>query len=120
MKLYISGPMTGLPDLNKPAFHAEAARLRAMGFEIENPADVDLGPDATWLDYMRGDLNLLLNCDGVVLLPDWVKSRGASVEHGLARSLGLQVFSARTIIGRAGDFPVLSFDVFIPTEAEAA
>jgi hypothetical protein len=25
--LYVSGPMTGLPDLNFPAFHAAAAKL---------------------------------------------------------------------------------------------
>ena len=34
MKLYIAGPMTGYVELNFPAFNAEAARLRALGFEI--------------------------------------------------------------------------------------
>ncbi|MEI5998254.1 DUF4406 domain-containing protein [Paraburkholderia bengalensis] len=120
MKLYVSGPMTGLPGLNKPAFHVEAARLRAMGFEVENPANVELGPNAVWLDYMRADLKLLMDCDGIVLLPGWEKSRGAAVEHGLARSLGLQVFDSHAIIGRAGDFPVLSLVVFLPAPAEAA
>lgn len=31
MKIYIAGPMTGLPDLNFPAFHNEARRLRMQG-----------------------------------------------------------------------------------------
>ena len=31
-RIYLSGPMSSLPELNFPAFHAEAARLRALGF----------------------------------------------------------------------------------------
>ena len=41
-RIYLSGPMSGLPELNFPAFHAEAARLRALGFEVVNPADFPL------------------------------------------------------------------------------
>ena len=32
--IYISGPITGLPDLNYPAFHAAAAELRALGWTL--------------------------------------------------------------------------------------
>ena len=35
-RIYIAGPMTGLPDFNYPAFNAAAARMRALGFEVEN------------------------------------------------------------------------------------
>lgn len=30
-RIYISGPMTGMPELNFQAFHAEAARLKCVG-----------------------------------------------------------------------------------------
>jgi hypothetical protein len=33
--------MTGLPEFNYPAFHAEAARLRAQGFEVVSPAEIN-------------------------------------------------------------------------------
>ena len=37
--IYVSGPMSGLPDLNFPAFHAAAAELRALGHTVVNPAE---------------------------------------------------------------------------------
>jgi hypothetical protein len=108
MKLYVAGPMSGYPELNFPAFHAEAARLRALGFEIVNPAEINTDPAAEWLDCMRKDIRYLVTCDGIALLPGWEQSRGANVEHTLARGLGLRVFVARRLIGLAGDMPVIS------------
>ncbi|CAL8476426.1 DUF4406 domain-containing protein [Caballeronia sp. S22] len=121
-RVYLAGPMSGYPDLNFPAFHAEAARLRAMGFEIVNPAEIDVGPNPTWLKAMRADIKLLVDCDGIALLPGWEQSDGANVEHTLARGLGLRVMQARHIVGLAGDMPVISQDAVIELldEAEAA
>lgn len=93
-RIYIAGPMTGLPELNFPAFHAAAAALRAQGHHVENPAEINAGPKAQWLDCMRMDIARLVTCDAVYLLPGWEKSRGAKVEHRLAVGLGLQVLHA--------------------------
>ncbi|MBT9158943.1 MAG: hypothetical protein DDT26_00192 [Dehalococcoidia bacterium] len=41
MRIYISGPMTGLHDLNFPAFRDAAAKLRAIGYEVVNPAELN-------------------------------------------------------------------------------
>ena len=70
-RIYIAGPMTGLPDLNFPAFHAEAARLRALGYEVSNPAEINPDPTAGWEACMRADIAELVKCDGVALLPGW-------------------------------------------------
>lgn len=40
MRIYISGPMTGLPDSNISAFNAAAERLLAEGHFVINPADI--------------------------------------------------------------------------------
>jgi hypothetical protein len=93
-KIYIAGPMTGLPELNFPAFHAEAARLRAQGVEVINPAEINPDIGADWVDCMRADIAHLVTCQGIHLLPGWEKSRGAMLEHHIASALGLEATHA--------------------------
>ena len=92
MKLYIAGPMTGLPEFNYPAFFDAAHRLEAVGVEPINPARID-GREgcSSWLDYMRASLRDVAECDGIAVLPGWQDSRGAALEVHIARSLDLPV-----------------------------
>lgn len=90
-KIYIAGPMTGLPELNFPAFHREAAWLRAMGVEVVNPAEINADLTAKWEDCMRADIAQLVTCDGVHMLAGWEASRGATLEHHIATALGMTV-----------------------------
>jgi hypothetical protein len=87
-RIYLAGKMTGLPDFNYPAFHAEAARLRAIGYHVENPAENP--KQDTWQAYMRQAVRQMMGCDAVALLPCWEGSRGALIENGLAVSLGIK------------------------------
>lgn len=97
-RIYLAGPMTGLPDNNYPAFHAEAARLRAIGFHVESPAE---GPaQDSWQSYMRVAIAQLVKCDAVALLPGWQLSRGAMVEHRLAISMGIKARPCAEFQGR--------------------
>lgn len=93
--IYIAGPMTGLPDFNYPAFHAEAARLRALGYHVENPAE---NPEQeTWSGYMRQALRQMLTCDCVALLPGWANSKGATLERYTAQMVGIEVIKSSLI-----------------------
>ncbi len=99
--IYLSGPMTGLPDLNYPAFHAQAARLRALGFNVENPAE---NPEQeTWQEYMRWALAQMLTCDTIALLPGWVDSRGATLERYIAGQIGMRIVLASQIVAKEQD-----------------
>jgi hypothetical protein len=91
--IYISGPMTGRPNLNYEAFHAAAASLRAAGHGVFNPAETD-GGDMTrpYAYYMRKDIAALLDCTGVLVLDAWQESRGACLEVAVARAIGLPVY----------------------------
>ena len=96
-RLYLSGPMSGLPELNFPAFHAEAARLRALGFEVVNPADLNPDPGKGWKDCLRVDLLELLGCDAIAMLPGWKKSEGAHLEMHVAHRVGIDILDATDI-----------------------
>ena len=93
-KLYIAGPMSGLPERNYPAFLQAARDLRACGYEVFCPAQNGLPADASWEQHMRVDLMHLMQCDAVALLPGWQRSRGARLETLLACELGLRIQSA--------------------------
>ena len=93
MIAYISGPMTGLPDLNYAAFQAAAERLRAQGVQVISPHEITppgAGP-WSWAAHMRVDLAALLTADLIVMLPGWETSRGARLEKTVAEALGLVV-----------------------------
>lgn len=92
-RVYVAGPMAGMPELNFPAFNGAAATLRSCGLEVVNPAELNVGIEGNWAACMRNDVRELATCDTVALLPGWERSRGAQVENRLARDLGLRVVS---------------------------
>lgn len=90
-RIYVAGPMTGLPHLNFPAFRQAAAKLRAMGLYAVNPAEINPDTGSTWVDCMRADIAQLVTCHGMALLPGWEKSPGATLEHHIASALKLEI-----------------------------
>lgn len=99
-RFYISGPMTGLPLKNVAAFNLAAERLTDLGYDYVNPHDLPEIPhegyDSGYHEMLRRDLKLLLDCDGLVVLPGWETSYGATREISLAASLELPIFRFST------------------------
>lgn len=90
-RVYLAGPMTGLPDFNFPAFHAEATILRYQGLTVINPAEHGIVKGAEWADYLRHDIAGLVSCERIHLLQGWEKSKGARLEFQIATELGMAV-----------------------------
>ena len=73
MKIYISGKITD----------TDIEQTRENGLPIDSP----------WEQHMLRDIELLMGCGGIFLLPDWKESRGARIEHAIAKELGLLILS---------------------------
>lgn len=113
MKIYVAGPMRGIPEFNFPAFMRAAANLRADGHTVFNPAERD--NDRHGVDISKGNeagceetaakvhgFNLrealgedlayiCAEADAIAMLPGWENSKGAKAEKATAEALGLQV-----------------------------
>ncbi len=94
--LYVSGPMTGYEGSNFDAFDAVAARLERLGYSVLSPAQegdlVEGKSTRTRAEFMRRDIDWVLQADGVVVLDSWEMSRGARLEVNVAREIGLPIF----------------------------
>lgn len=86
--------MTGIPDFNYPAFFSEAARLRALGHSVNNPAEFGAQSADAWEDYLRRDIVALMDCQTIHMLPGWTKSKGARLERYIASQLGFTITGA--------------------------
>lgn len=88
-KLYVAGPMSGYPESNYPLFNRVSELLRQAGFEIVNPAE--FGNGKHYIDFLREDLRLMLDCHGVAVLDKWWESTGARNEVQVAGVLKMPV-----------------------------
>jgi hypothetical protein len=98
--LYVSGPMSGLPEFNFPAFESAAARLRSWNYRVISPHDLGQVDAWSWADYLRRDLLVMLaagpDLGGIATLPDGptmgrAPSKGLALETRVARELGIEV-----------------------------
>lgn len=112
-KVYVAGPMRGIPEFNFPAFNAAAAKLREFGCVVFNPAEKDNERHGT--DISKGNVTgdeelaavqhgfnlrealgadlawICAEADAVVLLPGRENSKGARAERATAEALGLLI-----------------------------
>jgi hypothetical protein len=107
-RIYVAGPMQGIPDFNFPRFNAVAFCFRQDGHEVFNPAERDIerhngvniantsGSLAeakekhgfSLRDALADDLNFICTkADLICMLPGWEKSNGAQAEHRTAVAL---------------------------------
>ena len=104
--VYISGPMSGIPDLNKPAFDEAKKHLESYRAIVVNPHDVgkeaewhpgfrEMSDGEKWEIYLRYDLAAMLMCDMVCALDGWENSRGALLEVNTAKAVGIPVMPWR-------------------------
>lgn len=93
-KVYISGKITGLPiNEAKDNFKNAENKLREKGYEVVNPFNNGLPENSTWMEHMKADIKLLMECDIICLLSNWKDSTGARIECNLAMEMGYKVIT---------------------------
>ena len=105
-RVFISGPMTGMPDWNRAEFDRAERELRELdAAAVYNPAFMAPREGESALAhewYMARTLNVLTRLDyaadpsrpfydAVVLLDGWWKSDGATLERAVAEAIGIDV-----------------------------
>lgn len=106
IRVYLSGPITGLTEAEYTRRFATAERhYEAAGYEVVNPVTVGqelqkTNPHPTWGDYMKVDLEAMRDCTHIALLEGWEQSEGAKREKQEAERLGLEIMQYREIGGK--------------------
>lgn len=91
MRLYICGPVTGIPENNLPAFEKAQDKLCKAGHTGLLPHFFVDQRESSWQVCMKDSIRAMMLCDGVAVLDGWEKSRGAMVEVKLAHGLDMPV-----------------------------
>lgn len=105
MKVYIAGPMRGLPDGNLPAFDKAEGLWAKEGHTVFSPAalframpySIAVSDKPTLTHIMQIDMACVMASDAIALLLGWQQSMGATAELSLAQFLGLKVYDAVTM-----------------------
>lgn len=108
MKIYLSGPMSGIKDHNYPKFLEVARSLRKQNHQIESPTENNLpsctcksdtvlqcnkhSPDLFWQYMMRLAISQQLECSAWAGLEGWSRSRGSRREFDIAVDIGQRLY----------------------------
>ena len=96
-KIYISGPITGFNLEERKNFFAQMAELaKSNGFTPVNPFDNGIDPDADYADHMVADIKMLIECQAILMLPDWDLSEGAKLELKVAIVCHIEIYEVVT------------------------
>lgn len=118
MKVYIAGPISGVPD-HKERF-AEAERyLKGQGYDVVNPALTE-NSEYSYKDYIDSGLRQLSECDALCTLPGFENSKGALLERAYALVTGKPVMNIceLSIKGNVGLFMWLTEDKLCESDDE--
>lgn len=97
MRIYISGKMTGLPDLGRQKFMETQSQLEKLGHTVLNPAILPPGLEKS--AYMPICLAMVDAAEAIYMLDNWKQSPGAQIEHDYAAYRGkLIIYSAEEVL----------------------
>ena len=99
MRVYLSGPVAGIPNDNREAFNNAEEYFLMRGYEVVNPIKIGEGlklrlkREPMYKEYLLEDISYLMYCHIIYLLPNWEQSTRAVIERDVAKGLHLMITS---------------------------
>lgn len=92
-KLYISLPITGYPLDERKKMAEVWKNIWCKKYEVITPFDVHTDNDGSkpYSYYMGKDIEALLECDLIYMVPGWVHSKGCNAEYQIAKIYGIEI-----------------------------
>jgi hypothetical protein len=101
LKYYLSGAISYQANFKYYSKSYED-KLRYWGItDIFNPDETEWPENVKWETCLKYNLKIIVDCDVLVLLPNWKKSRGAKLEVHVAKALGIRVIEFNDLIKEA-------------------
>ena len=93
-RAYLSGKISGLPiEEARAKFQKAEDELILKGWQVVNPLKKGLPVESTWGQHLLRDIELLMDCDAIFLMPCWQESQGAKIEKFFAeKEFGLEIY----------------------------
>lgn len=113
-RIYIAGPMTGMPGYNYPIFRGVAKLLREDGWDVISPVEMgdQIGSpeflerhpaELAWL--MRQEIEAIqTRADAIYLLPGWERSKGSREELFNALAKDLEIILHAEYVSHGADY----------------
>lgn len=94
-KVYIAGRITGMEEKAFSIFENAEKYISnnelLCSLEIVNPMKLPHNHDRTWASYMKECIKNLCDCDYIFMLSNWKESKGAIIEHDIAKNLQINI-----------------------------
>lgn len=102
--IYISGPITSNREYYKECFAAAKEFLQDKGYDVIDPSSEifdeairkagieDLKSKEAWLLFLKNDMTLVSESDGIYMLNNWERSGGCNIEYIVAKKFNLPIY----------------------------
>lgn len=95
--VYISGPITGMSELNLKSFEEAEMALQRKNCVVINPLSYPMG--LRYKDYMDVSIAYIRASDVLLMLDNWGYSKGAVAEKAYGESIGTVIcYSLKEVI----------------------
>lgn len=96
--VFLNGSMQPPREGRLQAFQQAASALRGYGYAVTNPVELGLDDPLGKHSGLRSEIEALLKCDTMALLPGWNTSGDAKLLVNIAARLGMPLYGVKALM----------------------